>query len=488
MKHKTTRIAASIEREFLTRHVDAPRNNWQLQRMSLSTPLNRIMNFKIRLLLVAIVWLAAAGVRADDWPQWLGPQRDAVWREDGTLKEFPSGGIPVRWRTVIGAGYSGPAVANGRVYVTDRLLAPGAQNPTNQMQRGAVHGVERVLCLNETDGRIVWQHEYECPYSVSYPAGPRTTPVVAGGKVYTLGTEGNLLCLDAVTGKVVWERNFKQDYHVSTPIWGFAANPLLDGNKLICLIGGTNNVVVAFDKETGREIWHALSAKEPGYSSPIIIEAGGQRQLIVWSPEELAALNPDTGAVYWSEPFPVRNGLTVATPRRSENRLLITAFYNGALMLQLNNDRPAVAALWRGQRDDENNTDGLHGIMCTPFIEAGYIYGVCSYGQLRCLKADTGERIWETLAATTVDGKPTRWGNAFLVKNGDRFFLNNETGDLIIAKLDPQGYHEISRTHLLEPTNTAAGRKVVWSHPAYADRCIFARNDREIICVSLATH
>ena len=142
--------------------------------------------------------------------------------------------------------------------------------------------------------------------------------------------------------------------------------------------------------------------------------------------------------------------------------------------------------MWRGQRDDEKNTDGLHGIMCTPFIEAGYIYGVCSYGQLRCLKAETGERVWETLAATTADGKPTRWANAFLVKNGDRFFINNELGDLIIAKLDPQGYHEISRTHLLEPTNTAGGRLVVWSHPAYADRCIFARNDREIICASLA--
>ena len=446
------------------------------------------MNFKI---LLGLVLLATSGLmpasgRADDWPQWRGPHRDAVWHEDGIVQAFPSGGLPVRWHTAIGAGYSGPAVANGRVYVTDRLLASGAQNPTNQMQRGSVHGVERVLCLDETDGRIVWQHEYECAYSVSYPAGPRTTPVVSGGKVYTLGTEGNLLCLNAATGKVVWERNFKQDYHVSVPIWGFAANPLLDGNNLICLVGGPSNVVVACDKETGRDIWQALSAKEPGYSSPIIIEAGGKRQLIVWSPEELAALNPETGAVYWSEPFKVRNGLTVATPSHSDHRLLITAFYNGALMLQLNPNAPSATVLWRGQRDDEKNTDGLHGMMCTPFIDGGYIYGVCSYGQLRCLKADTGDRVWESLAATTADGKPTRWANAFLVKNGDRYFLNNELGDLIIARLDPQGYHEISRTHLLEPTNTASGRKVVWSHPAYADRCIFVRNDREIICFSLA--
>jgi hypothetical protein len=101
------------------------------------------------------------------------------------------------------------------------------------------------------------------------------------------------------------------------------------------------------------------------------------------------------------------------------------------------------------------------------------------------LKADTGERLWETLKATTPDGKEMRWANAFLVKNADRFFLFNEKGDLIIAKLSPKGYEEISRAHLLEPTNTAAGRDVVWTHPAFANRSLYARNDREIICVSL---
>ena len=123
--------------------------------------------------------------------------------------------------------------------------------------------------------------------------------------------------------------------------------------------------------------------------------------------------------------------------------------------------------------------------MSTPVLENGYIYGVCSYGQLRALRADNGDRVWETLAAT-VDGKEARWGNAFIVKNGDRYFLCNEKGDLIIAELNPAGYHEISRTHLLEPTNIAAGRPLVWSHPAFADRCVFARNDKELICVSLA--
>jgi hypothetical protein len=124
--------------------------------------------------------------------------------------------------------------------------------------------------------------------------------------------------------------------------------------------------------------------------------------------------------------------------------------------------------------------------MSTPFLDNGYIYGVCSYGQLRGLKADTGDRLWETLRATTPDEKEMRWANAFLVKQADRYFLFNEKGDLIIAKLTPAGYEEISRANILKPTNTAAGRDVVWSHPAFANRSMYARNDNEIVCVSLA--
>jgi outer membrane protein assembly factor BamB len=154
-------------------------------------------------------------------------------------------------------------------------------------------------------------------------------------------------------------------------------------------------------------------------------------------------------------------------------------------MLRLDATKPAATEVWRSLKSSERDTDNLHAIMCTPFLEDGYIYGVCSYGQLRCLKADTGERIWETFQATT-SGQPVRWANAFLVKQGSRFFLFNEKGDLIIARLTPKGHEELSRAHLLEPTGSAAGRSVLWSHPAFANRSCYARNDKEIICVSLA--
>jgi len=423
--------------------------------------------------------------RADDWPQWLGPQRDGVWREKGILKEFLSGGPKVRWRAPAGAGYSGAAVVGNRVYLTDRIVAPKTSTPSDPFARGQIPGVERVLCLDEGDGKVIWKHEYDCPYDMSYPAGPRATPLVESDRVYTLGAEGNLLCFQRDSGEVIWSRDFKRDFGARTPLWGFAGHPLIEGNKLVCLVGGQGSVAMAFDKMTGKELWRALSAKEPGYCPPTMIEAGGRRQLIIWHPESINALDPETGALFWSVPMEVRSGLSIPTPRQHGDLLFITSFYNGPIMLRLAKDKPGATVLWRGKSNSERNTDGLHSIIPTPFFDGDYIYGVCSYGQLRCLKAATGERVWETFEATT-GGKEVRWANAFLIKNGDRFFLPNEKGDLIIARLTPDGYHEISRTHLLEPTNTAAGRDVVWSHPAFANRSIYARNDKELVCASLA--
>jgi len=432
--------------------------------------------------------------RAEDWPQWMGPQRDDVWREDGILEKFPAGGPKVLWRTPIGAGYAGPAVAGGRVYVMDRVLATGAKNAANPFARDVVNGSERVLCLNEKDGAIVWTHEYECAYDISYPGGPRVTPVVADGKVYTLGAEGHLFCLDAASGKVIWSHEFKKDYSVDSPMWGFSAHPLLDGNKLICIARGGGSTVVAFDKDSGKEIWRALTAAEPGYCPPVIYTINGKRQLIIWHPEAINGLDPETGKSIWSFKFAVKAGLSVPMPRVIPQKdgstlLFVTSFYNGPVMLKFTpgNDLPAL--LWRGKANNENHTDVLHSIIPTPFVEAGFIYGVCSYGQFRCINVESGERVWESFIPT---GGPyekpegARWANAFIIKNGDRFFLPNEKGDLIIAKLSSKGYEEISRAHLLEPTSSAMGRPVVWSHPAFANRCIYTRNDKEIICVSLA--
>lgn len=419
-----------------------------------------------------LLLLGSQTVQALDWPQWFGPSRDGVWREEGLLEKFPAGGPPVRWRTPIGSGYSGPAVAAGQVYTMDRF------SPTNGSD------MERVLCLDEADGKRLWTQEYPCRFNLSYPAGPRTTPAIDGGKVYTLGAMGLLACWDVPTGNRIWSHDLPGEFNGKVPTWGFAGQPLVDGNKLICLAGGENACVIAFNKDTGAEIWRALSAPEPGYSAPVIFEVGGCRQLIVWHPRALNSLDPETGKVYWSQPYTAKAGMTLATPRRLGNLLLVSSFYNGSMLMRLASDEPKAQLVWKGASDSEMKTDGLHCVIGTPVLEEGYLYGVCSYGQLRCLKLDTGERVWETFAPVT--GKSTRWGTSFMVKNGGRYFFWNELGDLIIAKLSPSGYEEISRAHLLEPTNRDAGRMVVWSHPAFANQSMFARNDKELIRVDVA--
>jgi outer membrane protein assembly factor BamB len=464
-----------------------------------------IVSFRphLSLLSLAILLGTAGGLRADDWPQWLGPQRDGVWRETGILDKFPKGGPKVRWRVELGGGYAGPAVADGKVYVTDRILAKGAKNPDDLFSRNAVDGEERVRCLDEKTGERLWEHTYSCKYEISYPCGPRTTPLVAGGKVYTLGAMGDLVCLNARTGEKVWEKNLPKEYNTRVPLWGYSAHPLLDGDKLICLVGGKDSVVVAFDKDTGKEKWKALSLEgertEIGYCPPMIYTAGGKRQLIIWHPESVNGLNPDDGKLYWSQKFTAPSNMSIPTPLLAGDKLLVTGFYSGAMLLKLDADKPDASVLWKGKGRSEmpDKTDTLHSVMSTPVIKDGYIYGVCSYGELRCLKLESGERVWKDLTATSDSKSPSkemkdqvRWGNAFLVPQGDRFFLFNEKGDLIIAKLSPKGYEELDRTHILDPTghlgNFGGRRTIVWSHPAFANKSMYARNDKEIVCVSLA--
>ena len=217
---------------------------------------------------------------ADDWPQWMGPKRDNVWREEGIIDKFPEGGAKIVWRTPIAGGYAGPAVANGMVYVMDRVLAQGAKNPDDPFDtKVKINSTERVHCLDSKTGKEIWKHEYECPYQISFPAGPRCTPTVHEGKVYTLGAMGNLFCFEADTGKIVWSKDLKKEYDAKPPLWGYAAHPLIEGKKLITLAGGEGSHVVAIDRETGKEIWKAGSQLEgaPGYAPVLITEAAGKR-------------------------------------------------------------------------------------------------------------------------------------------------------------------------------------------------------------------
>lgn len=424
-------------------------------------------------------FLVQAPAVADDWPEWRGEGRRGVWSETGILERFPESGLPVDWRVPIGSGYGGPAVAQGRVFVTDFRLTEGNR------------GVERLLALSEETGEVLWAHEWEMTIRglmPTYANGPRATPTVDGDRVYVLGSVGDLYCIDAATGSVRWRLDYVEDYGAEVPTWGMVAAPLVEGDRLFLLVGGQPDaLVVAVDKRTGNEIWRALpTVTEPGYAPPVMVSAGSRRQLVVWTPDALRSLDPETGRVFWSFPYEVDLGQTIATPVFDQGRILVSSASHGSMLVRLAGDRPAAELVWKGESSSKAEVDGLHAFLATPFFEDDVIYGVGGLGFLRSIDAASGEELWKTAEPS----EPARIATAFLVKNGDRFFLNNDRGELIIARLSPSGYEEIDRTSLIEPTNpnTRVRRQlgaVNWVHPAYANGHIVQRNDREILRAGL---
>jgi outer membrane protein assembly factor BamB len=432
--------------------------------------------------------LCASMVHADDWPQWRGPSRHGVWTETGIVDRFPDAGLKVAWRVPIRPGFAGPVVAAGRVFVLDYRETRGTRT---------MDGAERLLCLDEETGELLWTQEWPATYRnlhMTFATGPRATPSVDGDRVYVVGAAGMILCLETATGAVVWQVDTVSEYGTTVPVYGVSSAPLVDGDRLIALVGGEPDaLIVAFDKQTGDEIWRALpTVSETGYAAPMIYEAAGVRQLIVWQPRAISSLHPETGAVYWEHEWAIPSNMTVATPVSSGSYLMATHFRRGSLMLRLDQDRPAARELWRGQSRSElpGQTDGLHALITTPLIIGDYIYGVGSYGELRCLDARTGERVWESDAVVVQE----RWGTAIFVQHEDRVFVTNEMGELVLARLTPEGYTELDRTALIAPTTRTRGgasgrwgdRAVVWAHPAFANRHIVLRNDKEIVRLSLA--
>ena len=416
-------------------------------------------------LLAALAVLLPLTMGAADWPQWRGPDRDAVWSETGILQTFPAGGLKVRWRAAISAGHSSPIVATGRVYVTDSTV----EKPK---------AWERVHCFDEQTGKPLWTFADEVAYEPSYnpdnPAGPVPTPIADGDRVFALGATSHLLCLDARKGTVVWQKHLAEEYDSFTSP-ELTPCPLIEGGLVIVVIGGKPGAcVVAFDKRTGKEAWRALDDPPHAFSSPIVVTAGGQRQLIVWTPKAVTSLNPTNGKTWWREELVTREDYAVATPVWQGDRLLISG-----LMFGLDRDKPAASVLWP---EDKKLSLRVLSHVSMPMILGDHVFAGRSSGQLLCLDAHTGKLVWETDKVTALKHCAT----IHLTRNGDSVLLFTDQGNLIRARLGPAGYQELSRVHLVDPTFLFAGRKLVWAPPAFANRHVFARNDKELVCASLA--
>jgi outer membrane protein assembly factor BamB len=405
----------------------------------------------------------ALAVQAEDWPQWRGPNRDGVWNETGILQSFPAGGLTISWRVPIGPGYSSPVVVQGRVYVTDSQIA----RPTAR---------ERVLCFDAKTGRNLWTHSYEVDYAdwafdPKNPFGPRPTPLVSRGRIFTLGARGRLCCLEARNGEVIWEKALENKSKDSA----FTPSPLIEGKLLILVLDGSppGPCVVALDKNTGKEVWRALE-ETATFSSPILVTAAGKRQLIVWTEKWVNSLDPVTGKPYWRERYPGGVSYAVPTPASHADLLLV----NG-VMFQLDLKKPGAAVLWPDGTPPSRRTVSDTS---AALFQGDHLFTCNLNGELVCLEAKTGRIVWGTNVVT--DAKSG--ASMHITANGKSALLFNDKGELIRAGLTVAGYQEISRAALLQPTSPFGSRKMAWTPPAYADRHVFARSDEELVCASLA--
>lgn len=381
------------------------------------------------------------------------------------MESFPADGLEVRWRVPVGWGFSSPVVAQGRVFLTDsELIQPNAR--------------ERIRCWSETTGEAIWTHTYAVAYEdwafdASQEIGPVATPIVQNGKIYCLGRLCHLFCLDAHNGEVLWQRDLATDYRVAFSPG--MPSPLIDKDMLIIFIGGKPDAsVVALHKDTGEEIWKALDEKLT-FSSPIIIASGEKKQLIIWSQESVASLDPTAGTTYWRQRLLTNADYAVSTPVFHRGRLLI-----GGLMFQLDPNKPDAKLLWPASKAPARR---IFSQTSTALFRGDHLFSARSSGEFVCIDASTGEEVWETDRVTDQGSG----ASIHLTPNGDSVLLYTNKGELIRSQLTTEGYTEISRVAVIEPTMPFSGRKVTWSPPAYANRHIFVRNGKELICASLAT-
>jgi len=411
------------------------------------------------------IWLMLALTgTADDWPQWRGPTRDGVWHESGILESFPPSGLEFSWRVPVGRGWSSPVVAGGRVYLTDVEIAQGT-------------ATERVLCFDAATGKLLWSHRYAAHYPdwALDPAsgGPRSTQIIHGGRIFTLGAMGQLLCLDCIHGKVVWEKNLAKEYDMKE-FTGITASPVIEGNLLILYICGKPEAcVIALDRNSGKEAWRALDDSFT-YSSPIIVRAGGAKQLIVWTQEAVTSLDPATGRTWWREVQRTSGDQAVSTPVFNGHNLLVAG-----LMFKLDEHKPAASVLWP---ETKAAMKRILSNTSTALVRDGYVFSGTYSGDLVCLEAGSGKEVWRTNSVTA----PGNGSSIHLSPNGDAVFLFTDQGNLIRAELSARGYREYGRARVLEATSPFGQRKCAWVPPAFANRHLFARNDNELVCASLA--
>ena len=389
---------------------------------------------------------AAAG----DWPQFLGPDRNGISKETGLVDSFPRSGPPQVWKKEVGEGFSGPVVAGERLILFHR-----------------VGNEEVVECLNAGSGKGIWKFAYPTNYQdqLGKGDGPRSTPVIAGKNVITLGAEGMLHCLDLEKGTKIWARNIVKDYDVPQSYFGVGTSPLVEGKLVLVNVGGKNAGIVAFALDSGKEMWKA-TGDGASYSSPVATTISSTRQAIFLTRQGVVILNPVTGREMFQKRWRSRDDASVnaATPLVIGDQAFFSASYKtGALLLHLKRDGADV--VW-------SNDESMSNHYNTCVHQDGFLYGIDGRQELapslRCVELKTGKVQWEA----------KNFGCAHTILTEGKLIALTEKGDLVLATATPNAYREKARGRILEDGPCRA-------QIALANGLLYARDQKTLGCWKL---
>lgn len=388
--------------------------------------------------------------KATDWPQFLGPTRDGVYAGDDLADAWPKEGPPVVWQKEIGQGFSGPVVAAGSLIFFQR-----------------VNDQEEVDCFDARTGQPRWRHKYPTAYrdDFGFDEGPRATPTIADGRVFTFGAEGMLTCLDAATGKVNWTVDTKKEFQAAKGFFGMDCSALVEGGRVLLNIGGADGAgIVAFDAATGKLSWKATD-DQASYSSPIAATVNGRRYAFFFTRSGLVAVDPASGKVYFRFPWRSRMNASVnaATPLIVGDQLFLSASYDtGAVLLRVKEG--GVEKVWAGDEILSNH-------YATSVYRDNLLFGFDGRQEMgpnfRCVEWKTGKVRWQQ------DG----FGAGTVTLAGGRLVILKEDGELWLAPASLDGLKPIARAQIL-PSHVRA-------YPAIADGYLFARSKDKLVCVDL---
>jgi outer membrane protein assembly factor BamB len=393
--------------------------------------------------------VAAVPTAAFDWPQFLGPERNGVYRGPALSEGWGANGPRVLWRKSVGQGLSGPVVAQGHTILFHR-----------------VQNREVVEAFDARTGASQWQYGYPTSYrdDFGFDEGPRAVPVVADGVVYTFGAEGQLHAVELATGKRIWSEDTMTRFSVPKNFFGAAGSPLVENGRVLANVGGANAGIVAFDAKTGKVLW-TMTSDGASYSSAIGATIGGRRSAIFLTRNGIVGLDPATGAVQFQRAWRARQAASVnaATPVVVGDLIFVSAEYGpGAAVLRV--DGQTLTSVWASD-------DVLSNHYATSVYYNGYLFGFHGrqeYGQsFRAVEFKTGKVRWSQ----------DRFLAGSVTLAGDRLLIVREGGELVLAKALPESFQPIARAQILPAT--------VRAYPALDDGLLYVRNDNTLVCLDL---